>query len=242
MNYCDYDAIKHYPSGAFSQQYKTNLLDNVVEIEKDTSLNEEQIKSFLDCEYRTYKTQSPVVLYRLFGRYQKEPDDPLARTVGARMRGRFASTEFAESVIDAKMRLALDPRWANTKMYEAKLMVPTNVIISVGIVAPVELPTGTVLPGGADQIMLPFDWPKEWIQGYRRVSGRQLQRPPTYWPDEPQETAMGIDALFPKVCPMCCSSNVKTLCEDEQFDIIGCKGGKYTMLSKCMNPLCEYYW
>lgn len=94
------------------------------------------------------------------------------------MRGRFASTEFAESVIDAKLRLALDPKWANTKMYEAKLLIPPNIIISLGIVAPVKLPTGTVLPGGAEQIILPFNWPKEWIQGYRRVSGRQLQSRP----------------------------------------------------------------
>lgn len=73
---------------------------------------------------RHTKTQKAVVLYRLYGRYQKGPSDPSSQTVGARMRGRFASTEFAESVIDAKLRLALDPKWANTKMYEAKLLIP----------------------------------------------------------------------------------------------------------------------
>ena len=70
------------------------------------------------------------------------------------------------------MRLALDPAWFNTKMYEAKLLIPKDIVISVGIVAQVRLKTETVLSGGADQILLPREWPDSWIVGYRRVTTR----------------------------------------------------------------------
>lgn len=242
MNYCDYDAIVHYPPGAFSSQHKTVIVESVIEIEKDKTLSKEQVESFQNCEYKTFQIVKPIVLYRLYGRYQKEPEDGLGHVFGARLGGRYVSTEFAESVIDAKLRLALHPEWANTKMYEAKLLVPPGTRISFGIVASVKLPTGTELPGGAEQILLPPDWPREWIQGYRRVTGRQLQKPPFFWPEEPQEISKGINSLYPKVCPLCCCTNVKMLADDERFDIVGCKGGYYTMRMKCLNPQCEYYW
>lgn len=242
MNCCDYDAIMHYPSGAFSERYKTIITDSVLEIDRDNTLTMEQKESFQNCEYKTYEIIKPVILYRLYGRYRKKPDDYSDQAFGARLGGRYVSTEFAESVIDVKLRLALHPKWANTKMYEAKLLIPPGEIISFGIVAPVKLSTGTVLPGGAEQVLLRSDWPKEWIQGYRRITGRQLQTLPTYWPEEPQEISKGINALYPKMCPQCCCTNVKMLNNDEQFDIIGSKGGKYTMRMKCLNPECEYHW
>ena len=112
----------------------------------------------------------------------------------------------------------------------------------IGKVAPVKLCTGTILPGGAPQILLPKNWPEAWIQGYRRVSGRQLQIAPTYWPIKPDELAQGKEELYPDVCPRCCYSHVRNLKPDEVVTVTGSKGQSYTLKNCCLNPDCCYYW
>lgn len=242
-NCCDYDAIVHYQSGQFSAMYKTDLTGKLKKIELDHSLSQNDINSFKDGYYNTYITQEPIVLYRIYGQYQKNSQVEAGKYPrGARLQGRYVSTEFAESVIDAKMRLALDPGWLNTKMFEAKLLVPKGIRLSMGIVGSVTLNTGTVLPGGADQLLLPAQWPIEWVQGYRRVTARQLQTQPHYWPDKPGEIAVGKGELYPRLCPLCGYEQTKKLDDIEQFEIIGIKGNRYVMKSQCLNPDCEYYW
>ena len=48
-------------------------------------------------------------------------DDGKKTNNGAKLNGTFASTEFAESIIDAKVRLALNPEWMNKKSIKLKL-------------------------------------------------------------------------------------------------------------------------
>lgn len=242
VRYCDYDAIVHYQPGEFASRYAEKLEGKLKLVERE-KLQVEQIKTFLDGKYETYISCEPIVMYRLYGKYQKNELLPKGETAsGAGRSGRFVSTEFAESVIDAKMRLALNPKWKNAKMYEAKLVVPIGTEMNVGIVAPVVLPTGTVLPGGAPQIMLPPDWPEEWVQGYRRVSGRQLQIEPIYWPEEPEEITVGKAALYSDICPRCCYPRTRKLEESERITITGSKGRRYTMGQVCLNPDCQYHW
>ena len=235
--YCDYDAIVHYQAGTFASRFADDMEGKLLPVERD-ELAPWEAESFLNGKYDTYITREPIVMYRLYGKYQKDEAAP----VGARLGGRFVSTEFAESAIDAKLRLALQPGWMNTKMYEAKLIVPAGTRVNVGIVAPVTTPTGNVLPGGAPQIMLPEGWPEEWVQGYRRVSGRQLQIEPTYWPEKPEVIIAGRENLYPDICPRCCYPRVRKLSPGEQFEITGCKGRVYTMKKVCLNPECGYYW
>jgi hypothetical protein len=46
-------------------------------------------------------------------------------------------------------------------------------MLEVGKVAPQTIKsTGTVLEGGADQVLLPQNWPKEWIKSSRQVPSR----------------------------------------------------------------------
>ena len=242
-NYCDYDAIVHYAPGEFGLKYKTDLAGKLVETALDKSLREVDIHSFKDSYYRTFLTAEPVVLYRVYGQYQKNAVlDEETKLRGARLCGRYVSTEFAESVIDVKIRLALAPGWLNAKMYEAKLLVPKGIEISVGMVASVMLENGTVLPGGAEQILLPKDWPEEWVQGYRRITARQLQFPPRYRKQKPEEVSIGKDNLYPRICPLCGYERTRKLHDDERFDIVGIKGNRYTMKWKCMAPDCEYCW
>ena len=235
--YCDYDAIVHYQAGTFASRFADRMDGKLEKVERD-ELNAQEADSFLDGKYETYISREPIVMYRLYGKYQRKEAQP----VGARLGGRYVSTEFAESIIDAKLRLALKPEWKNTKMYEAKLIVPTGTRLNIGIVAPMTMPSGEVLPGGAPQIMLPENWPEEWVQGYRRVSSRQLQIEPTYWPEKPEELVLEKDSLYPDICPRCCYAHIRKLLPGEQFTITGSKGGRYAMKKVCLNPACGYYW
>lgn len=115
-------------------------------MEKD-SLNDDLASTFLNKQYHTCKTLDELILYRVFGLYEQASGE----VKGARSSGGFASTEFAESLIDAKERLALDPKWFSTKAYEEKILLPKGCIINVGIVSPVTLKTGAVFRrGGSD--------------------------------------------------------------------------------------------
>lgn len=166
--------------GSTNQKFKTILNEsNVKEIEKQP-LNEEIMNSFKDGKYKTYITIDEIVLYRTYG---------LAPSgkAGAKQLGAFATTEFAESRIDVKIRLALNPQWKNALYIEEKIVVPKDVVINVGIVAPVKLLSGTILKGGADQILLPFDWPEEWVVGYRFVTSEPLMDYPKYMKEKPIE-------------------------------------------------------
>ena len=208
-NCCDYDAIIHCSPRAFCKKHKTSLAAILRPAPNEITLNDGLAKTFANKNYQSFYTTEDCVLYRVFGQISKSnrPEDKIC---GARALGAFASTEFAESIIDAKMRLALDPSWLNTKMYEEKILLPGGQTIIVGTVASVTLQTGSVLPGGADQILLPKDWPESWIIGYRRITECQLQFVPQYKLRRPPEfdiTAKPGDnsknTLYRTVCPRC---------------------------------------
>lgn len=168
-----------FEAGSTNQKYKTYLTGKVREIKKDT-LPEEVVSSFMNGEYKTYITTDKVVLYRTYGRgYSKNK--------GATWNGGYASTEFAESRIDVKIRLALKPEWLNTRLVEEKILVPVGTKINVGLVAPVTLNTGTILTGGAEQVLLPRNWPKEWIIGYREVTSKPLMNYPKFYLEPPKD-------------------------------------------------------
>ena len=247
-NCCDYDALIHYPPGAFCTKHKTSLVGILRPAPTEITLNDDLAKTFANKHYQSFRTAEDCVLYRVFGQISKS-NRPEDKVNGARALGAFASTEFAESIIDAKMRLALNPSWLNTKMYEEKILLPAGQTIIVGTVASVTLRTGAVLPGGADQILLPKDWPESWIIGYRRITERQLQNVPQYMLGKPPEfdiTAKPWDSskntLYRSVCPRCCSENVRKLSISERFTITGSKGNQYEMRFSCNEPDCQYFW
>lgn len=240
VNFCDYDSLKHYDSGSFNSKYKTNLTGSVQEVEKE-SLSDDIVSSFLNKQYKTCKTFDDLILYRVFGLYSQTNGE----VKGAGSSGGYASTEFAESLIDAKLRLALAPEWFSTKAYEEKILLPKGSIINVGIVAPITLKTGTVLPGGADQILLPRNWSEEdWTIGYRRVTTRQLINPPEFKLKKSDLPESDVKATVYKI-PVCCScgsSDVTKFEESEQFEVLGSNGNMYIMRFHCKNPRCGYYW
>lgn len=165
-----------FRAGTANQASKT-VLEGKVRVLPRQPLPPQDAASFLNGEYQTYETLEPLVFYRVYGCGYSG--------AGAGPKGRFVTTEYAESKIDVKLRLALKLEWKNTRMVEARLVVPAGTVIQVGIVAPQTLPTGTVLAGGADQIMLPAGWPDEWITGYRLLRFHPQLTYPEYRPEEP---------------------------------------------------------
>ena len=218
LNCCDYDVITLYHSGELNSRYKTDLTGKLECVER-IPYGPQVTASFKGGVYQSFRTMAPIVLYRVFGQYRGS--GPTQK--GARLNGGFASTEFAESIIDAKLRLALDPAWANTKMYEARLIVPAGISIRIGTVASVVLKTGTVLPGGADQILLPQGWPESWITGYRRLTARQLQLPPCFSSQKPLECD-SKENLYRMICPVCGCEECQKLPEENSSPLQAAKG------------------
>ena len=120
-------------------------------------LPESLSSTFAEGEYQTIVTGEDITLYRSFGGK-------------ADAGGAFATTRPAESRIQAKLDLALLPEWGNSRAYEAEIQIPAGQRINIGIVAPQTIKgSGTLLPGGTVQILLPKDWPLEWITKIRVV-------------------------------------------------------------------------
>ena len=85
-------------------------------------------------------------------------------------RGGFVTSSPAQNRIQAKIDTELLPEWKNTRMYKVEIQIPKGETLSIGKVAPQKISSSeTVLIGGADPILLPQDWPLEWISDFRIV-------------------------------------------------------------------------
>ena len=171
---CDYDALTTYEPGSFCSQHRTDLTGRIERVNLNAITDMDDLNSFLNQSYESYITTAPLILYRAFGAVKKDS----GKIAGAWATGRFISTEFAESMIDVKNRLALAPEWFNTKMYEEKLLVPAGTEFYLGIVAPVKMKSGTILSGGAQQILLTErSWlPTHYVQTNHACAKIQIGR------------------------------------------------------------------
>jgi len=236
LKYYDFDAEQPYAPGAFNQKYKTHLNDKTEIIEQEYLKDSQIIESFLNGEYKTVRTTKPIYLYRIYGQFRSSKEKTIK---GASEHGAFASTEFAESTIEAKQRLALDPSWLSTKMYEAKILVPVGTVLNIGIVAPVTTRGGSVLPGGADQVLLPKNWPESWIVGYRRVHLSQIQSEPIYSLDK-ISVINDKSSLYPHHCPICGSVDIIIYKDEDAIQFVCSKGCKYRAHYRCSK--CSLFW
>jgi hypothetical protein len=137
-------------------KYSTAIDDKVTIVNK-AILPEWVSESFLDSHYTTVTTDEDIILYRVYGGNASD-------------RGAFTSTAPADNRIQVKIDAALLPEWKNTREMEAVILVPKGTTLNIGKVAPQTIAsTGTTLEGGADQILMPQDWPEEWITERRKV-------------------------------------------------------------------------
>ncbi|TDL32800.1 transposase [Jeotgalibacillus sp. S-D1] len=139
-------------------KYSTKIDDKVTIIEK-AELQSWIAESFTDGVYRTVRTNEELIFYRTFGGK-------------ARAEGGFVSTLPAQNRIQAKIDAALVPSWGNSKASEAVIRVPKGQILNIGKVEQQFTESGTILQGGADQILMPLNWPSEWIIETRSVRSR----------------------------------------------------------------------
>ena len=136
--------------------YSTAIDDKVSVVDKE-DIPDWIAESFTDSEYRTVVTNEDIVVYRVYGG-------------NAKLGGSFVSTSPAPNKIQAKIDAALLPEWKNTRQLEAEIVIPSGTTLNIGKVAPQTIKsTGTVLSGGADQILMPRDWPETWVSGVREV-------------------------------------------------------------------------
>ena len=91
-------------------------------------------ESFEGGKYKIVVTQENIFVYRVFG--------GKASSTGA-----FITTVPAGNRINAKIDAALLPEWKNSKEFEAIIKVPK----------------ANILKGGADQYLMPQNWPSDWV-------------------------------------------------------------------------------
>ncbi|MRX74375.1 hypothetical protein GJU40_19840 [Bacillus lacus] len=88
------------------------------------------------------------------------------------MDGAFATTVPASNRITSKIDSALLPEWKNSRQYEAVIELPKGTELNIGKVEQQMTQTETIFKGGGDQILLPQNWPNEWIKEIREVPSR----------------------------------------------------------------------
>lgn len=69
-------------------------------------------------------------------------------------------------------------------------------ILNIGIVAPVKLLSGTILEGGADQVLLPENWSEKWVVGYRFVTSEPLMDYPEYTTERRNPMKLGLSSFY----------------------------------------------
>ncbi len=144
------------PNAGFGK-YHTKIDDKVTVVQKNESVPDWMQESFLDSNYRTVVTNEEITVYRVFGG-------------SADVQGAFVTTTPALNKIQAKIDAALLPEWKNTRAYEAEILIPKGTKLDIGRVAPQTIKsTGTVLNGLTDQLLMPQNWPREWVQNVRKV-------------------------------------------------------------------------
>lgn len=102
--------------------------------------------TFLHGQYQTVVTTLPTRLYRAFG--------------GVAMAGgSFVTPDSVGDTNATRKDLAILMAWGNTLAFEAVIKVPVATKLNVGRAAP----QGD-LPGGGEQVIMPFKWNVEWIE------------------------------------------------------------------------------
>ena len=138
-------------------KYSTAIDNKVTVVDKSEAIPDWVQESFLDSNYRSVVTNEEITVYRVFGG-------------NANAQGAFVTTSPASNKIQAKIDAALLPEWKNSRIYEAEIVIPKGTKLHVGKVAPQTIKSsGTVLDGESDQLLMPQNWPEEWIKNVKNV-------------------------------------------------------------------------
>jgi Pre-toxin TG len=139
-------------------KYATSI-DNKVTVKEKDQLPGWLKETFTDSQYRTVITNENITVFRTYGGKANE-------------KGAFATTTPASNRINSKIDSALLPEWKNNREYEAVIEIPKGTELNIGKVEKQSTKAGTLLDGGADQILLPQNWNESWIKETRKVPSR----------------------------------------------------------------------
>lgn len=128
----------------FIEKYATLIDNSVTEVQR-APLPNEVASSFKDGVYRTVLTNENITVFRNFGG-------------SAKLKGSYTTT------INNAVReeLALVPDFNNTMRFRSRINVPSGQQLNIGKVGPWP-PNNPLMQGGADQILLPQNYPDNWI-------------------------------------------------------------------------------
>lgn len=128
----------------------TAITNKVKVVAQDASLPSWIKESFTDGLYETVETTEDIIVYRAFGGK-------------AAANGGFVTTFKSTNKQEVMEKLALLPEWGNTLESVATIKIPKGTTLNIGKVAEQISETGQVFKGGADQILMPQNWPDSWI-------------------------------------------------------------------------------
>ena len=111
--------------------------------------------TFRDNKYQTVVTTLPVKMYRAFGGI-------------AMPGGSFVSPDTILDTAATRRALAIELAWGNTLEFEAVINVPVATKINIGIAGP-----QASLPGGGEQVIMPFKWNLDWIDRIYSLRSQQ---------------------------------------------------------------------
>ena len=117
----------------------------------DQNLPDAVRASFEGGVYWTIETLDEVYVCRYFG--------GTAKAAGA-----FATTLRSSDKVLLADRLALLPEWGNTLDSVAVIVIPEGTVLQIGLVARQVSENDVEYKGGAEQILMPLNWPAEWIR------------------------------------------------------------------------------
>lgn len=130
----------------------TTIDNSVFLIDKD-SLPTVVSRTFKSGEYQTVITIEPVSVYRKFGGSETQ----------AKLEGSYATT----TQNSGRNETAVYQQWSTTQ-FEAKIEVPANTKLNIGSVGEQPpLSSNPKFTGGADQVLLPQNFPSDWIKSVR---------------------------------------------------------------------------
>lgn len=123
------------------------LAGKVVEIPTRT-LPADDVNTFWGGKYRSVRTTAPVQLWRVYGGK-------------AQQYGPFLTTHRPSNALAAKMNLALDTIWKNTRTKCCQVTIPAGTIFEIGKAGGQLTYNDQLLPGTGDQILLDRDLCRE---------------------------------------------------------------------------------
>lgn len=172
---------KNSTTGPVTYQHKGGGATSEMWSDVINALSDDEISTFENNEYETYKLTEPLTVYRYFGSYTSEEMSEIKGNEfvssaedklndiddagwGSAAGGKFLALNPNLTSEQAKDLLALKPEWGNNAAYIATIELPVGTRISIGKAATQKCANGDILHGGETQIIMHEEWTTEKVR------------------------------------------------------------------------------